>query len=123
MARRRRSAVLSALEQVRTLHPGVNLTQMLAWLYIAENEGLSVTELSLALGTTVATASRTVRVLYGEGHSEALGPSVGLVEPRRNPSIPHARLLYLTPKGEQLRHRIDELIMAGVPIFAPRLAA
>jgi hypothetical protein len=115
--------VLSALEQFRAVHPGANLTQILAWLYIAENEGLTVTELSHALGTTVATASRTVRGLYPQGHPEALAPALGVVEPRLDPAIPNARLLYLAPEGVRLGRRIDELVADGVPIFSERLAA
>jgi hypothetical protein len=115
--------VLSALEQFRALHPGANLTQILAYLYVAENEGLSVTELSYALATTVATASRTVRGLYGPDHPEAVAPAIGLLEPRLNPAIPHARLLYLTREGDKLRHRIDGLVSAGVRIAQPELAA
>ena len=59
MARRRRNAVLQSLELFRAVHPSVSLTHVVAYFYVAENEGLSITELSDALSTTIATASRT----------------------------------------------------------------
>lgn len=116
MARRRRNAVLQSLEVFRALYPHVGLTHIVAFFYIAENEGLSITELSGALGTTIATASRTARALYEEGRPAALPPSLGLIASQPHPAIPNARPLHLTAEGAALRDRIEAVIRTAAPI-------
>ena len=118
MARRKRNAVLQSLELFRAVHPNVNLMQVLAFFYIAENEGLSITELGAALGTTIATASRTARALYEEGRPAALPPSLGLVASQYHPDIANARPLHLTESGIALRDRIEGVIKLAAPIVA-----
>ena len=116
MARRRRNAVLQSLELFRALHPSISLTQVVAFFYVAENEGLSITELGDALSTTIATASRTARALYEEGRPSALPPGLGLLESQPHPVIANARPLHLTESGVALRDRIEAVIKLAAPI-------
>ena len=118
MRSRRRDAVLECVELFRGSGVQVTLTQVMAFLYIAENEGLSITELGLVCGTTLPTASRAARSLYPSERPEALPPFLGLVEPHQHPAIAHGRLLHLTGAGEQLRDRIDGIIRDAAPICA-----
>src|SRR5215217_4375573 len=77
---RRRSTILAAIEAFRRLDRGISLTNVLVFLYVAENEGLSVSELALASQLTSSTASRSVRSLGRRGARGALPPYLGLVE-------------------------------------------
>jgi hypothetical protein len=112
---RRRNAVLEALEAFRRLEPTVNLTQVVAFCYVAENEGLSISELAYLLGATRATGSRTAHSLLPRDGDAALAPYLGLV------TITAARgavskSVELTALGRQLRSQIDALIAEGVQI-------
>lgn len=114
---RRRNSVLAALERLRSGGEQLNLTEVLAYLYVCENEGLSVSELALLLRTTTATASRTVASL-SEG--EASG-GLELVASRTNERHAQGRVLVLTPRGRRMREDIDRLIEQAVPIGSPEL--
>lgn len=116
MARRKRNAVLQSLELFRSVHPGVSLTQIVTFFYVAENEGLSITELAGALGATIATASRTARALYEEGRPAALPPSLGLLASHAHPAIANARPLHLTEQGVALREKLEGVIRVAAPI-------
>lgn len=117
MPLRRRNSVLECLERCRRLSRPMSLSHLLAFLYIAENQGLNVTELADICRTTTATASRTARAMLEEGAMDALPPFFGLVEARPNPRDSKGRVLFLTPAGERLRQEIDELIDDAVPIM------
>lgn len=109
---RRRNSVLAALERMRAGEAQVNLTQVLAFFYICENEGLSVSELAMLLRTTTATASRTVASL-GQGDPAV---RLGLVVSAVNEKHAQGRLLTLTAEGRRLREEIDRLIGEAAPI-------
>lgn len=113
MAVRRRNTVLAALERFRTGSQGpVNLTQVMAFLYVCENQGLSVSELALLLRTTTATASRTIAAL-SDGDSATC---LGLVSSRVNERHAQGRIVTLTSKGASLCEAIDRLIEESIPI-------
>jgi DNA-binding MarR family transcriptional regulator len=94
----------------------------MAFLYIAENQGLNVTELADICRTTTATASRTARALMIEGAMDALPPFFGLVEARPNPQDSKGRILFLTKAGRRLRDELDDLIRQASPICDPAAA-
>ncbi len=89
---------------------------MVAFLYIAENQGLNVTELADICRTTTATASRTARALMAEGAMDSLPPFFGLVEARPNPEDSKGRVLFLTSAGRKLRDELDLIIEQAAPI-------
>ena len=115
-ANRRRNSCLQALEVAREEVLGVSLGDMLALLYVAENEGLNVKELSQLCRTTLATASRTARSLAAPGTRDALPPYAGLLETRINVHDRRGRTLHLTESGRALTSRIDTIIREAVPI-------
>jgi DNA-binding MarR family transcriptional regulator len=112
---RRRNALLEGLEAFRRLDPAVNLTQVVAFNYIAENEGLSISELAYLLGATRATGSRTARSLLPREGPEALSPYLGLVTISSTKGE-LSKSIALTELGRELRGRIDALIAEGTRI-------
>jgi DNA-binding MarR family transcriptional regulator len=114
---RLRNAVLEGLERCRRTAPQVSLGHIVALLYVAENEGLNITELGDVCRTTTATASRTARALMARTTADALPPWLGLLEARPNPEDSKGRLLYLTPAGRALCQQLDEIIALGTHIF------
>ncbi len=118
MSARRRNTLLACLERCRREVRPMSLSHLLAFLYIAENQGLNVTELADICRTTTATASRTARAMLVEGAMDALQPFFGLVEARPNPADVKGRVLFLTPAGRKLREELDALIADAIPIDA-----
>ena len=116
---RRRNALLEGLEAFRRLEPAVNLTQVVAFNYFAENEGLSISELAYLLGATRATGSRTARSLLARDGNEALAPYLGLVTITATKGEP-SKSIVLTGLGRQMRGRIDALIAEGMRIEGDR---
>jgi DNA-binding MarR family transcriptional regulator len=94
----------------------MSVSHVVAFLYIAENQGLNVTELADICRTTTATASRTARALMVEGAMDSLPPFFGLVEARPNPADSKGRILFLTAAGRRLRDELDEIIGQAAPI-------
>ncbi|MBO9559487.1 MAG: MarR family transcriptional regulator [Caulobacter sp.] len=119
---RRRDAVLAALETFRRIHPAISLTSVRAFLYVAENPGINVTELGLACGLTDAGASRVARALAGPGIDRALPPSLDLLECVVSADDPRERLLWLSARGQGLVEHIEQLIAARTPITLPVLS-
>ena len=99
----------------------MSVSHVVAFLYIAENQGLNVTKLA-DLRTTTATASRTARALMVEGAMDSLPPFFGLVEARPNPADSKGRILFLTASGRRLRDELDEIIGQAAPIAGAALA-
>ena len=113
---RRRDAVLAALESFRRIYPPISLTSVRAFLYVAENPGINVTELALACGLTDAGASRVARALAGRDIERPLPPSLDLLDCATSSVDPRERLLRLSPRGQALAARIEQLITAQTPI-------
>jgi len=112
---RRRNSLLQALEQFRTLDPGLVITDLVVFLYICENEGLNVKELAAVARLTEATASRRARALGEPDAPGAMAPSVGLVEAYQGDDG-RARLIFLTDKGRKMRDQLQRIIAAADPI-------
>jgi DNA-binding MarR family transcriptional regulator len=113
---RRRDAVLAALESFRKIYPPISLTSVRAFLYVAENPGINVTELAVACGLTDAGASRVARALAGPHIERPLPPSLDLLDCVTSAVDPRERLLWLSPRGLALAARIEQLIAAQTPI-------
>lgn len=115
---RRRDTVLAAVETFRALDMGMNMSNILVFLYVAENEGISVTELATISGLKKPTASRSVRALTPRGSRCALPPYLGLVELCAQGPARNSKTMWLTQKGRDLCARIDRLIADPVRICA-----
>lgn len=110
---RRRNTLLACLTLLRRLAPNITVSEMLAFLYVAENGGVRVKELSELMMTTQATASRAARALVSEGDPGALPPSRGWLVMSSNGRENISRHLYLTPLGAQVTEQLDALIGRG----------
>ena len=113
---RRRDSVLEALLAFRALAPRVSLSEIIAFLYTCENEGLSVQELAFVTGMSQSAASRNLRGLGRADNPWSKPPALGLVEPYLRPSDARSHVLHLTPAGEKLRDQLDEIIERAAPI-------
>lgn len=112
---RRRNSVLDVLEFVRREHPDLTPTGLILFLYIAENPGVTPTELAGIARTTLASASRLSRALLAKDHPEAMPPSLGLVDSRPGPD-PRVRNLVLSGKGRALCEEVDRRIVKAITI-------
>lgn len=115
-APRRRNAVLAALEVFRGVDAGITTNNIVTFLYLCENEGVSVTELAALAELNPATASRSIRSLAEPEARWALPPYLGLVEVLNYGASRNTKTLRLTPAGAEIRDRINALIDAGVRI-------
>lgn len=105
------NTVLAALELADRAYPGLSMGAFRALLYIAENPGLSTSELAELCGVTLATASRTVRALAGPDIPHSLPPSLGLVRLGRVGSDRRLVTVELSDAGRGLCRRFDQLIV------------
>ena len=113
---RRRNSILAGIESLRRLDPGISLTQCVTFLYICENENLSVTEIAIATGLHTPTASRCARSLFDISHPGGLPPYLGLVEFSPTRSSGNVKPVRLTTKGRILRDELDAIIRSASPI-------
>lgn len=114
---RKRDSLLAGLETFRRLHPGVTVNEAIVFLYVCENEGLTVSELAFIAGLNSATASRVVRSLTPPGSAGALPPSLNLVELRVTGPKRNSKSAYLTEGGRALRDRLNAIILSSIPIL------
>ncbi|MBU1540582.1 MAG: MarR family transcriptional regulator [Alphaproteobacteria bacterium] len=121
---RRRNSLLACLAFLRQCAPRITVSEMLVFLYVAENGGIRVKELSELMGTTPATASRAARALVSPGDLGALPPGLGWLVMASNEREKISRHLYLTPSGVEVAQRLDTLLgrarLIGV-VAAPTL--
>jgi DNA-binding MarR family transcriptional regulator len=88
------------LEAFRRLDPDLPIQYALSFLTIAENEGLSMRDLSERLGIAQSSASRNVAAL-SQWHSFGK-PGHDLVEAREDPRERRRKIITLTTKGAAL---------------------
>lgn len=116
MIRRRRSAVLATIEQIRLASGDISLTGAIAFLYVCENEGINIRELAQLARLTHSSASRAARRLSLPDAPHALPPAAGLLTLEPQGSDRRSRILRLTDKGRALRDDLDCVIAQAVPI-------
>ena len=83
---RSRNTVLQALCLLRALDPRISVNEVIAFLYAAESEGLTVQDVAHLAGFTQSTASRSLRALGPSGSTWSQPPALGLVEAYLNPA-------------------------------------
>lgn len=115
-ATRRRNTGLDIMERMRSQGEGMTFNAMLVFMYVAENQGVNVSDLARMCRMTEATASRSARALATAESPAALPPSLGLLELRLDPNDGRGRLVFLTPLGAGLRDAIDRSIVGAVTI-------
>ncbi len=116
---RQRNSLLQLLEHFRAMHPGLVVADLIAFLYICENEGLNITELAQLGRFTGATASRRARALAGPDAPSPRPPSLDLVEIYEGGEDARARQIFLTAKGRAARDAVAEMIARAIPLAEP----
>jgi DNA-binding MarR family transcriptional regulator len=118
---RARNSVLQALHAFKALDPRISVNEVIAFLYAAENEGLTVQDMAHVARLTQSTASRSLRALGPQGSEWSQAPALGLVEAFLNPDDGRSHVIHLSPAGRELRERLDEIIGEAVTISPPRM--
>jgi DNA-binding MarR family transcriptional regulator len=113
---RPRDSLLEAILALKALDARISVNEIIAFLYVCENEGLSVQELAFVGGLTQSTASRSLRSLGRPDSPWSQAPALGLVEAFLNPHDGRSHVVHLTEEGRDLRERLDELIRQASPI-------
>ena len=120
---RPRNTVLASLHLFKTLDPRVSVNEVMAFLYVCENEGLTVQDLAGVARLTQSTASRSLRSLGPADSEGSLQPALGLVRAYLHPNDGRSHVIQLTERGLDLRERIDALIAQGEPIVREQAEA
>ena len=120
---RPRNTVLAAMHLFKTLDPRVSVNEIMAFLYVCENEGLTVQDLAVVGHLTQSTASRSLRALGPADSEWSLEPALGLVRAYLHPSDARSHVIQLTELGLDMRERLDGLIRQAEPIVRERAAA
>jgi DNA-binding MarR family transcriptional regulator len=118
---RSRNAVLQALSLFKDLDARVSVNEVIAFLYAAENEGLTVQDMADVAGMTQSTASRSLRALGPAGSPWSQAPALGLLEAYLNPRDGRSHVIHLTATGRDLRERLDTIIREAVQIAPERV--
>jgi DNA-binding MarR family transcriptional regulator len=113
---RPRNSLLEAILALKARDPRISVSEIVAFLYVCENEGLSVQELAFVGGLTQSTASRSLRSLGRADSPWSQAPALGLVEAYLNPNDGRSHVVHLTEEGRALRDRLDDLIRRATPI-------
>jgi len=120
---RARNALLQALHLFKSLDPRLSVNEAIAFLYAAENEGLTVQEVATVAHLTQSTASRSLRALGPRGSEWAQPPALGLLEAYLNPDDGRSHVIQLSAQGRDLRDRLDAIIRQGVTIAPEQVRA
>ena len=107
---RQRDTLLEAILALKALDARISVNEMIAFLYVCENEGLSVQELAYVAGLTQSTASRSLRSLGRSDSPWSQPPALGLVDAFLNPHDGRSHVIQLTEQGRALRDHLDSVI-------------
>jgi DNA-binding MarR family transcriptional regulator len=97
------NTLFSAVEAMRTACPRLTLRQAILFLYVCENEGLSLHELAFVSRVGDATTSRGVKMLSSQDPEVVPAP---LLSVRPHPDDKRVVLISLTEHGEALKREI-----------------
>jgi DNA-binding MarR family transcriptional regulator len=117
MRRRQRNSFLQSIIYIRKLHPEITINGIIAFLYIAENPGINMVELSEVCGFNMPTASRVSRALGPAGVEGSLPPYLGLLDIFLNPDDPRGRVLSISQYGKTVCAELDAIIARATPIL------
>jgi DNA-binding MarR family transcriptional regulator len=117
---RTRNSLLQALHLFKGLDARVSVNELIAFLYAAENEGLTVQEVARLAGFTQSTASRSLRALGCADSEWSQGPALGLLAAYLNPDDARSHVIQLTTRGCEVRDRLDAIIRQSATITPER---
>lgn len=106
------SALLASIETIRLKNRDIGLMGVIVFLYICENEGMSVKELAYHCGASDASISRSIQALRLPTSRSGKASHNGLVHVFQNPDDGRRHLVFLTEHGQRLRDEIGALLTA-----------
>lgn len=101
------NTLFAAVAAMRAACPRLTLRQAILFLYVCENEGLSLHELAFVSRVGDATTSRGVKMLSSDDPELIPAP---LLSVRPHPGDRRIVLIYLTEQGEALKNEIGGAI-------------
>jgi DNA-binding MarR family transcriptional regulator len=102
------SQALGIVEEFRKLSPEIPSQTIATFLYIAVHDPCPMKELVDGLGVAQSTVSRNVAMLDRiNRHHE---PGLDLVRASEDPNERRRKVVRLTPRGRQLRDRINRIL-------------
>ncbi len=99
---------MTAIKSVMQAAPEMPVQHLEVFLYIADHEGTSNTDIAAALGVDEQTCSR--RVLYLTERSYNKGKGLGLVKQTIDPMELRRKHLELTESGKRLRDTLKGIL-------------
>lgn len=97
-----------AVDLFRQLHPEVTANQIMAFLWIAQNEGKYSLDMQKPLRVSKATAARLLDVLTNRGRGEK-AKGMGLVYQVEASNDRRHKELWLTKEGQMLLKKLESL--------------
>src|ERR1700745_1728702 len=120
--KRRRNAILAALELLRSRHVNLTISDVLVFAAIAR--GLrELGEIARETGLSKETVSRCARSMLSQRSAHHLPPSADLLAMEISPRNNRTRLFSLNDQGRMLLTAINRLIADADPIQASPTAA
>lgn len=110
------SSALKITLILRRLDSQLTLNSIVVFLQVAENPGISITELSQICGFSLPTLSRVARSLGPPDVEGSLPPYLDLIEIFINPNDKRSRLLSLSDYGRQICESLNKAIEHATPI-------
>ena len=110
--------MLRALNLFRALGSGIGLNQLVVFLQVAEQEGLSVQDIARNCGLTQSAASRNLRAIGRADADWSLPPALGLVEAFLCATDERRHVIYLTAAGLDLKVRFAASLHEADPVTA-----
>jgi DNA-binding MarR family transcriptional regulator len=114
---RHKNSLLQAIETFDELRAPRPFHTMMLFLYVCENEGLTVTELAFVTRSTVSSTARLVRALAGQNTQDAPYLRAPLFDLEGSPKDRRLKFIHLSPQGQSLRSRLEAVIAAAKPIL------
>ena len=101
------NSLFAAVEAMRAACPRFTLRQAILFLYVCENEGLSLHELAFVSRVGDATTSRGVKMMSSDDPELIPAP---LLSVRQHPDDKRVVLIFLTEQGEALKRDVARAI-------------
>ena len=98
---------LAACQFIATVHPQFRFSQYRFLLVVAENPGLTQTEVAKLLDVTLAAVSRAVDTLGPKGRKDRLNGGRKFIETKRDPEDDRNLLLFITPAGMSFLEQLE----------------
>jgi len=96
------------IKEFREVHPDITSTAMLAFLYVAENEGTAQVDVARSLNVTKSAITRIIDLMTKRGRGKVEG--LDLISQQEDPTNRTLRTLHLTQKGKGLVKKINNSV-------------